>query len=94
MIRSSRTIVWLKFIINKHAVDFRLKINYTGNKTVKRFVGQIRDISEYDIKLSGWLSDIKFKWPPNDDVAEIAESQIEMNSTTNFVMIKNIGHTL
>lgn len=96
MIRSyiSQSIDRLKFIINKLAVGSRLKINYNGNKTVKIFVGQVRDISEYGIKISGWLSDFKFKWPPNVDIAEMAESQIVINSTTSFVTIKNVGYTL
>lgn len=50
-----------------------------SKKTVKRFVGQVLNVSEDGLKMkfSRRIAESKFKWPTTDDIAIIEEKQIE-----------------
>jgi hypothetical protein len=78
-------------ISKKPAINDWLLVKYAGKKTVKRFVGQVLNISEdgLTIKFARRIADSKFKWPLNEDIDIIDENQVEMVLQPPSITTKN-----
>lgn len=66
-------------------------VKYEGKKSVRRFVGKILECTEdgFHIKFARRIEGSRFKWPPQEDLDTVDETQIEITLKPPKVVTKN-----